>query len=188
MKLAITYNGYNLKIGEDQHSIPIFNGKLKKEFWRNIWRLDTIENCECIIFKIKTKIPFFNLNFKMLVQFFHEDIKNVVVEYKEKMPHMLFTMNNKNYLIIFHRNNMVSYFLNDNQFATFEVNPIVIGGVKTYKLISDDGISTKLLIFLVSLTVIALHDSPEDVEFIISGGGFFKELKAFDNLWRPKIQ
>jgi hypothetical protein len=187
MNIAADYNGHELNLSID--GLSTLQAILKRRAWKNIWTLLSKEHkTEIASFSIKTKIPFFNLDYKMAVSFQSENGLSVLnLEYRDKEPHIVFKCNEAGYLIVFHKKGKASLFKDEEQFASIEKNNLTIAGVQKFIVKSDNGISTIFLIVLVCSVIITMYQGPEDSDFTFELGGIFRELRPYNENWKPKI-
>ena len=188
MDLIVKFNGYTLNViqkhGLTEETLNEF--KLTRKFWSNIWSLKQKDNEQIASFKIKTKIPFLNLDYIMTIQLHQTKATKMIINYKEKTPHILFTFDNSNYLFVFHTDNSVSLFKNEIQFASLIKRNLTIGGSQEFLVRVDDNVNVRFLIIILCIIIITMYEGPEQSDFILDIDGSFKELRAKNKNWIPK--
>jgi hypothetical protein len=185
MNISAKYSGSKLTVSIN--NVAFFQGTIKKKFWKKVWTLFDSSKKEVATYVIMSK--YFVYDFKMKISInSHESNQNIHLNYKNKMPHFFFDYRSCNYLIVFHSGNKVSFFKENQQFASMKKKSISGWSGQGFVIIADDDIDTALFIILLSSVLIVRHNEPDgDSDFTIDLGSFIKELQPFDQTWHPKI-
>ena len=113
-KLSIDYNGS--KTVTTLNGISYFEGKLKKKYWKDVWILKDKNNDKITRYELKSKL--FKRSFRIFL--LHQN-ETIILNYKNKNPHISFTYENSQYLIIWHINYKFPMFKNEDQIASMRI-------------------------------------------------------------------